>query len=64
MSYSVAKNENSSYDIIEKETDVTINMKTNEKRARELCRKLNLGSGFNGFTPAFFAEIKGKEIPR
>jgi len=64
MSYSVKENEKFSYDIIEKDTDITIVMKTNEKRARELCRKLNLGSGFNGFTPVFFADYKGKEIPR
>lgn len=64
MSYSVTKNDVSSYDIVEKDTNVTINMKTSEKRARELCRKLNLGGGFNGFTPMFFAEMKGKEIPR
>jgi len=54
MSYKVVKSQNA-YSIFEKESDVTIDLQTDEKRARDLCRKMNLGSGFNGWTPPFFA---------
>lgn len=60
MSYKVQQTEEG-FDILERKTDVTINLKTNESRARDLCRKLNLGSGFNGFTPDFFANLRGLE---
>lgn len=57
MSYSVIKNENNLYNIFEKESDVVIEIsKTNEKEARDVCRKLNLGSGFDGWTPDFVAK--------
>lgn len=54
MSYAVKEN-NGSFDIYEKNSDVLIELKSEEKRAKDLCRKLNLGSGFNGWTPPFFA---------
>lgn len=54
MSYKVITEENT-YSIFEKESDITIDLRTDEKKARDLCRKLNLGSGFNGWTPPFFA---------
>lgn len=54
MSYQVVKSENA-FSIFEKESDIVIDLKTDEKRARDLCRKMNLGSGFNGWTPPFFA---------
>lgn len=61
MSYKVQEN-NGTFDIVESKTSVVITLKTNEKRARDLCRKLNLGTGFNGFTPDFFAAFRGVEI--
>jgi hypothetical protein len=54
MSYSVKPSENG-YDIFEKESETLIELKVNEKDARDFCRKLNLGSGFNGWTPTFVA---------
>jgi len=54
MSYTVKLNEGQ-YDILEKETDTTIELNTKEKSARDICRKLNLGAGFNGWTPEFVA---------
>jgi hypothetical protein len=54
MSYRVKEN-NGQFDIIEKDSDILIELKTSEARAKELCRKMNLGSGFNGWTPPFFA---------
>lgn len=56
MSYSVIKSENNVYNIFEKESDVVIEIaKTDEREARMVCRKMNLGSGFNGWTPEFVA---------
>lgn len=54
MSYKVITEKNV-YNILEKESDVTIDLRIDEKKARDLCRKLNLGSGFHGWTPLFFA---------
>ena len=53
MSYSVKRGK-SGYNIVEKDTDLTIELERTEKEARYLCRKMNLGSGFNGWTPTFF----------
>lgn len=55
MSYSVKRGE-SGYNIFEKDTDTLIFLERSEKETRDLCRKLNLGSGFNGWTPGFFTE--------
>ena len=54
MSYAVKSNEGS-FDIIEKPTNVTIVLNADERKAKDICRKLNLGSGFNGWTPEFFS---------
>lgn len=54
MSYTLKKT-NTAYDIYEKGSDVLIELSFEEKKAKDLCRKLNLGSGFNGWTPQFFA---------
>lgn len=63
MTYRVEK-EKDQYRVIEKDTDLIIQLISNEEEARELCRSLNLGSGFNGFTPTFFSKgSKQKERP-
>lgn len=56
MSYSVRKDDFGTYNIYEKQSDVLIDMRKTEQEARDLCRKLNLGSGFAGWTPLFIAE--------
>lgn len=53
MSYSVKKGD-TGYDIFEKDTETLIVLNKPEKEARDMCRKMNLGSGFNGWTPTFF----------
>ena len=53
MSYSVKKSEDG-FDILEKNTGLLIKLGCTEEKARDLCRKMNLGSGFNGWTPPFF----------
>lgn len=55
MSYKVMKNDTGTFDIVEVGTDMTIELRATEERARGLCRKLNLGSGFAGWTPSFLA---------
>ncbi len=55
MSYFVLETD-AGYDIVEKETNHVIKLKIQEKEAKDFCRKLNLGSGFLGWTPMFFAE--------
>lgn len=63
MTYRVQQNKNQ-YDIIEKDTNTVVYKDCKESNARELCRSLNLGSGFNGFTPIFFTQdFKQKERP-
>jgi hypothetical protein len=59
MSYRVME-ENFWYDIVEKSTEFVVCRveKRNRKSkdiARTVCRKLNLGSGFDGSTPEFFS---------
>lgn len=55
MSYSVKKS-NDQYDILEKDSGILIETHGDEKNARDICRKLNLGSGFEGWTPTFFSK--------
>lgn len=55
MSYIVEKKTNSDYNIYEKKSGIIIELSVEERKAKDLCRKLNLGSGFNGWTPIFFA---------
>lgn len=53
MTYRVVE-ENNNLNIIEKETGHKIYETTKSSKARNICRKLNLGYGFNGLTPQFF----------
>lgn len=53
MSYYVKKTE-ASFDIVEKESDFVLKTTDDESIAKKLCRSLNLGAGFNGYTPQFF----------
>jgi hypothetical protein len=56
--------EKNKFHVVEKDTGLTIAEKNSEKGARDVCRALNLGSGFDGFTPTFFTEtFKQKERP-
>jgi hypothetical protein len=47
-------------DVIEVTTGHTIKSNLAVERARELCRHLNFGGGFDGFTPAFFLQNNAK----
>lgn len=53
MSYKVRKRKGKN-DIIEKDTNMVIHSSTDYNESRNICRSLNLGAGFQGFTPSFF----------
>lgn len=55
---------NEVYRVIEKDTDLVVTVLNDKQEARDLCRSLNLGGGFNGFTPTFFAEWSEFTEPR
>ena len=42
--------------VIELSTGQVIKENLNNTKAKELCRSLNFGGGFDGNTPAFFLE--------
>lgn len=44
------------YQIVEKDNELVVMQLDTYKEARALCRSLNLGSGFDGFTPLFFTQ--------
>jgi hypothetical protein len=57
MSYKVIKNNLGTYDILEKNSETIIQICTkDEMEARSICRKMNLGSGFFGWTPNFLSK--------
>lgn len=58
MSYSVKEIQGTNV-ILEKDSNTIIELKGDKKKAREVCRKLNLGAGFNGWTPLFLAKYHG-----
>jgi hypothetical protein len=53
MSYNV-KQKSGTFEIIERDTNLVVASKNTNEEARSMARSLNLGSGFNGFTPTFF----------
>lgn len=59
MTYEIVKTEQNVFDILEIKTKQVLNVSKKELDARILCKKLNKGYGFNGFTPTFFTELKG-----
>ena len=63
MSYIVRKKVDA-YTIIETDTNLEVKKCLEQDEARRLARSLNLGSGFQGWTPTFFTnEFKQKERP-
>ncbi len=44
------------YEVTETNTNQTIKSNMTHGEAKALCRHLNFGGGFDGFTPAFFIE--------
>lgn len=56
MGYRVNENK-SLFEIVEKGSELVITTRKDKGEAIKLCRSLNLGSGFDGFTPPFFALV-------
>lgn len=54
MSYVVKQTKQRKYMIYDNDKELYINMEMNKRDANTTCRKLNLGSGFEGFIPNFF----------
>jgi len=55
MIYDVLKKKNG-FDIVEKNTETTLQLSYNNAKAKSICESLNSGSGFDGWTPSFFSE--------
>lgn len=49
--------ETNKYDILEKDTNVVIELNKDLEYVSSIAKKLNKGHGFNGHTPLFFAEV-------
>ena len=49
------KNSENLYKIVENNRQV-VDIKESKRTAHRICRGLNLGKGFDGFTPDFFCE--------
>lgn len=54
LDYSLKSAENYNV-IVENKTGVEIKVSKDPKKAREMLRNLNMGGGFEGFTPTFFS---------
>lgn len=53
--YTIAKSKNA-YNIMEKDNHYIIRTYDDYEKAKKIKKKLNGGSGFDGFTPLFFTE--------
>lgn len=54
MNYHIEKNSEGWF-VVETETDHVVSFHQSSITAKSQMRRLNSGSGFDGFTPAFFA---------
>jgi len=55
MLYKTVKNEDS-YEVLETQTYHVVAKGLHEHEAKKLCKNLNYGGGFDGFTPDFFMQ--------
>ena len=53
MPYTMRNNKDL-FEIVEKGSELVVAVRTEKDVAVKLCRSLNLGGGFDGFTPPFF----------
>lgn len=56
MGYRVDEKKNL-FEIVEKGSELVVATRKDKTEAVKLCRSLNLGSGFDGFTPPFFTLV-------
>jgi len=55
MNYKIVQM-NNKWAVIEIRTELIINYYTTRDAARKVVRRLNLGAGFNGWSPPFFTK--------
>ena len=48
------RNKNNLFEVVEKGSDLVVAVRKTKDDATRLTRSLNLGAGFDGFTPSFF----------
>ena len=63
MTYQVHQ-KNKKFVVIEKDTGIEVFRNKKEKDSRNMCRSLNLGSGFAGSTPTFFTLFDEKMVDK
>ena len=56
MNYNIIKQNDFVSSIFETRTEQYVALSLPANEAKDLCRSLNFGSGFDGFTPSFFNE--------
>ena len=52
----------STYEVVETGTQQVIKSDMTKDAAKALCRHMNFGGGFDGWTPAFFLEKREKYV--
>lgn len=63
MNYKIVSN-SGNFDVIENMTEQTVRSFTDQKEARKLLRHLNLGGGFDGWSPSFMIRDMSTYINR
>jgi hypothetical protein len=53
VAYSMKTNDKGNF-LVEKSTKLEIPVSSDPKNAKEIMRNVNMGGGFDGFTPTFF----------
>lgn len=56
MAYTVQQGKDC-FEIVEKDSELVVATRSVKTDALNLCRSLNLGSGFDGHTPIFFTAV-------
>lgn len=56
MNYKTVKHSNGKYVVVETQTDQIMKVCDTNDEARKLMKHLNLGGGFDGFSPNFFTK--------
>lgn len=55
MNY-IVEEDDTVFSVVEKTTDTVVYQAKRLEQAKQMCVKLNSGTGFQGFTPTFFTK--------
>ena len=55
MNY-IVEEDDTVFSVVEQTTDTVVYQAKKREQAKQICSKLNNGSGFQGFTPSFFTK--------